>query len=85
VKLIFCKVCSDLFKLTRSTKRSCKCGESSGQYKEDGWYATYSGAGAVAIGVRNTDLAAASALHPESVAIRMWSITNSERFEKVEE
>ena len=42
MKLLFCKECQDLFKLSRDQK-ACDCGESSGRYLEDGLHAEVSG------------------------------------------
>jgi len=41
MKILYCKACQDLFKLTRTEKRSCKCNEDKvwGRYCADGKYA----------------------------------------------
>jgi hypothetical protein len=42
MKVIYCKECGDLFKLTREGLRTCKCGNVSGRYREDGKHAEVS-------------------------------------------
>lgn len=43
MKLIFCKECTDVVRLTTADVKSCDCGKSKGQYEEDGLHAWYSG------------------------------------------
>ena len=55
MKLIFCPVCDDAFKLSRDLK-SCKCGKAKGRYLADGLYAEIN-KGAVPIGMANSTVA----------------------------
>jgi hypothetical protein len=52
MKLIFCVRCQDLFK-PRGALTKCKCGESYGYYKDDGYHAAVGGRG-VALGISNS-------------------------------
>ena len=60
MKLLFCKKCQDVIKLSdsKSNYRTCMCGKSWGYYKEDGLNAVVSGP-CVALGINNSSLAAA--------------------------
>ena len=55
MKLIICKYCQDVFKLTYD-KRRCDCGKSWGYYEEDGLRAVYGGEDAVPLGFENMSL-----------------------------
>jgi len=55
MKLVACKECQDVFKLTYD-KRRCACGKTWGYYKEDGLNAVYGGIPAVPIGFANNSL-----------------------------
>ena len=55
MKLIFCSICHDVFKLSRTLK-SCECGKAKGRYLEDGLY-TEINKGAVPIGMANSTVA----------------------------
>jgi hypothetical protein len=63
MKLLLCKKCQDVFKLTK-TKRFCQCGECSGKYvnRND---VVYSGEFAVLIGFNNRELVAAVINQPK--------------------
>ena len=51
--LLLCSGCRDVVALQMDTKRTCKCGSSSGQYHADGWDADVWGPQAVLLGLRN--------------------------------
>ena len=54
MKLLLCSGCRDVVALQMDTRRSCRCGSSSCQYREDGWDADVWGPQAVLLGLRNT-------------------------------
>ncbi len=45
MKLLFCEVCQDVFKLDDEEVRSCKCGKVRGRYNSDGHTAVVNGKG----------------------------------------
>ena len=51
MKLIFCPECADVVALHREP-RTCRCGRSSGHYKQNGWHAVVTGL-AVPLGFAN--------------------------------
>lgn len=53
MKLLLCSSCRDVVALQMHTKRTCRCGSSSGQYRADGWDADVWGPHAVMLGLRN--------------------------------
>jgi hypothetical protein len=53
MKLLMCSGCHDVLALQLETRRTCRCGSSSGQYREDGWDADVWGPQAVLLGLRN--------------------------------
>ena len=53
MKLLLCSGCHDVLALQLDTRRTCRCGSSSGQYREDGWDADVWGPQAVLLGLRN--------------------------------
>ena len=59
MKLILCRNCQDIFKLSTKGNRICECGSSGGRYLEDGYYAVYWGMDAVPIGFSNAALVVA--------------------------
>ncbi len=65
MKLFLCRICQDVMKC--DSERSCKCGESSGYYLEDGITAVYKGS-AMPIGIDN---------HSLVKAMRMADIENT--------
>lgn len=65
MKLVRCKKCNDIILLRVYEKRSCFCGESSGQYYTDGVKAWYSGEHAVPLGIDNPSLRKAIKNQPE--------------------
>lgn len=64
MKLILCKDCWDVVKLSTKEVRSCACGKCKGQYTDD-LNAWYSGEPAIPLGIDNFDLARAQANQPE--------------------
>ena len=65
MKLIICRRCTDVVRLTESIFYNfCKCGESSGRYVDD-LNAVYSGE-AIPIGFSNSELLTAIQSQPES-------------------
>lgn len=62
MKLIFCPLCTDVFKL-RTKKKLCQCRRSWGFYKEDGLNAVIGGK-AVPLGITNNSLARALKARP---------------------
>ena len=64
MKLILCKECSDVFKLSQEEVRTCSCGKCSGKYT-DYLNAWYSGEPAVPIGFANRSLIKAIKLQPQ--------------------
>lgn len=64
MKLILCKYCGDVFKLTTGLMRLCECGQSKGYYKDElnavveGWYA-------IPIGFNNSSLVEAVRNQPK--------------------
>ena len=65
MKLLFCRKCEDLFRLTKE-ERSCECGHTSGYYLEDGLYAEYFGEDAVPLFVANSSFIQAVLDRPHS-------------------
>lgn len=55
MKLIICSNCADIKSLRRAAKSICECGESWGQYKQDGINATIGG-NAIPLGFSNPSL-----------------------------
>jgi hypothetical protein len=55
MKLVYCRECQDVFKLTTKELRFCECGESAGSYKPDGLHALIYGA-AIPLGFDNGSL-----------------------------
>ena len=53
MKLLLCSGCHDVVALQMDSRRTCKCGSSSGQYRADGWDADVWGPQAVLLGLRN--------------------------------
>ena len=53
MKLLLCSGCRDVVALHIDEKRTCKCGASSGRYREDSWAADVWGPQAVLLGLRN--------------------------------
>jgi hypothetical protein len=53
MKLLLCSGCRDIVALQIDDRRTCRCGSSSGQYREDGWDADVWGPQAVLLGLRN--------------------------------
>lgn len=64
MKLILCKNCWDVVKLSTKEIRSCECGKCKGQYTDD-LNAWYSGEHAVPLGINNFDLSRAAYNQPE--------------------
>lgn len=58
MKLLFCKECQDVFKLTTKRVRKCACGKTRGKYEKDGLHAWYSGP-CVPLGLANSSLVSA--------------------------
>lgn len=56
MKLIYCQACGDVVKLIPEATRSCQCEACCGRYEDDGFYAMYSGALAVPLGIDNTTM-----------------------------
>jgi hypothetical protein len=56
MKLILCRNCQDVFKLSTKGNRTCECGSSGGRYLECGYNAVYWGMDAVPIGFANSTL-----------------------------
>jgi hypothetical protein len=63
VKLVFCSKCQDVYKLDFE-RRTCKCGQTWGQYAEDGLHATFGGISAYPLGFNNMSLITAVAFQP---------------------
>ena len=53
MKLLLCSGCHDVVALQMESKRTCRCGSSSGRYRADGWDADVWGPQAVLLGLRN--------------------------------
>jgi len=53
MKLLFCKNCHDIIRLTEKVKH-CECGKVSGQYYSDRITAWYDGEDAVPLGIANS-------------------------------
>ncbi len=53
MKLLLCSGCHDVVALVTGERRACRCGSSSGRYREDGWDADVWGPQAVLLGLRN--------------------------------
>lgn len=58
MKLLFCRACSDVVKLTREIRR-CQCGASRGRYIDDDWHAEVWGESVEVVGLRNDSLMSA--------------------------
>ena len=65
MKLLFCEECQDLFRITHKG-RTCECGETWGQYLDDGWHAEYSGESAVPLFISSGSFVDAIAERPRS-------------------
>ena len=65
MKLIFCKKCGDLYKLSFDNC-ICKCGATWGHYKEDGLHAVYGGQSAVPLGFTNASFINAILFQPDA-------------------
>jgi hypothetical protein len=63
MKLIFCKECSDVVRLTTEKIKQCDCGKSSGQYT-DNLYAWYKGP-CIPLGFANSSFLSALRNQPE--------------------
>lgn len=63
MKLIFCRACEDIIRLTRETRR-CECARAGGYYGDNGVDATYWGT-AVPLGFKNSDFQRAMLDQPE--------------------
>jgi hypothetical protein len=53
MKLLLCSGCHDVLALQMYGRRTCRCGSSSGQYRDDGYDADVWGPQAVLLGLRN--------------------------------
>ena len=90
VKLLYCNDCFDVRKLQRE-RTECKCGESWGQYEEDGLHAKYGGPGAVLLGLSNHSLIYNLILlsgfdPPKDLDLDAWVIQDSsDRIERIGE
>ena len=89
MKLLLCLTCDDIFKIGgyNDGPRSCRCGEVTGQYKEDDWHAWYSGRNAVPIGVGNGSLMKAIVEstkegHEDSIDFAAFVFRRNPRWEK---
>jgi hypothetical protein len=65
MKLLFCRKCEDLFRLTKE-ERFCSCGEIWGRYLDDGLHAEYSGENAVPLFIANGSFVQAVLDRPHS-------------------
>ena len=65
MKLILCRSCQDVFKLSSTEIRFCACGKCSGLYLDDNLNARYYGEDAIPIGFANSSLASAIKSRPE--------------------
>jgi len=63
MKLLFCKTCEDIVKLSKATK-TCQCGECGGHYEADGINAVYYGK-AMPLGFANSTFVDAMSKQPE--------------------
>ena len=63
MKLLYCKTCEDIVKLTKAT-RTCRCGATGGHYKVDGYNAIYYGP-AIPLGFTNGSFIEAIRNQPE--------------------
>lgn len=63
MKLLFCKSCQDVFRLT-GIERACRCGAVRGRYVDD-INAVYAGSDAVPLGFKNSIFAWAVTKQPE--------------------
>ena len=53
MKLLLCSGCHAVVALVTDERRACRCGSSTGRYREDGWAADVWGPQAVLLGLRN--------------------------------
>lgn len=58
MKLLFCKTCSDVIRITMDKIKYCDCGQTYGQYEEDGINAWFKGP-AIPLGFANRSFLAA--------------------------
>ena len=63
MKLIFCRNCHDVFKLSIKEERQCECGSCVGKYTDD-LNAYYKGEDAVPLGINNFSLGTAISNQP---------------------
>lgn len=56
MKLLLCTKCNDVFNLIVEKEKTCSCGATVGQYKEDGLFAWYKGDHAIPLAFHNTDV-----------------------------
>jgi hypothetical protein len=64
MKLLFCKKCQDVFKISQRLK-TCDCGMTKGMYNGDDIHAQYAGPYAVPLGFRNSTFAEAIKNQPD--------------------
>ena len=64
MKLIYCKICQDVYKLSDHETRHCKCRATWGKYLSDKYTAEYYGEYAIPLGFANSSLREALANQP---------------------
>ena len=79
MKLLLCSGCHDVVALEMAERRTCRCGSSSGRYRDDGWVADVWGPQAVLLGLRNEyvpELVLGQAIEPgeEYVTVGIYAI-----------
>jgi len=79
MKLLLCSGCHDVVAIEMDERRTCRCGSSSGRYRDDGRDADVWGPQAVLLGLRNQyipELVLGQAIDPgeEYVTVGMYAI-----------
>ena len=69
MKLLFCKKCEDVFRIWIAERRTCKCGDTSGQYHEDGLHADFRGQYAIPLGFDNWKFVGAVLSQPKEAGM----------------
>jgi hypothetical protein len=64
MKLLYCRLCGDIFSLDTKLKQ-CGCGDTKGLYMEDKLNAEYSGVSAMPLGITNMTFREAVRMQPE--------------------
>ena len=76
MKILFCKICQDLFKLTKKEIKTCICKGTQGQYNEDGDTAWIKGRNAVLFGLSNFEFFFTLEGYSENAKLFLYPLDN---------